>query len=188
MKKICFLAILLVFVACKSSSSMMATPPANIAGTYPTVTSTNWDVATFTNCTGALVINEGNTFSDPSTVQCSSNDPFVIVQSGNAWRSESQFVTCPTHTLVTTASGTLNGDRIDGLITVEVTQQGTVQTNTITNGVAASDGTLVFPIARISISGAASGSCSIVPPLERVYSQTRSGQLSAVGLLWEWKR
>ena len=187
MKRICLLAILLVFLACKNSSSMMATPPANIAGTYPTATVTNWDVATFTNCTGDLVSIEGSTTGDPANSPCTTNDSFVITQNGNTWQSESQFVTCPTSTFVSTASGTINGDRIDGSITADGSS-GIVTTSTITNGFAGTAGTIVFRITGISVSGVVTGACSIVPPLEEVRSQTRSGQFGIVGLLWEWKR
>ena len=187
MKRICLLAILFVFLACKNSSSMLAVPPANIAGTYPTVMATNGNVAKFTNCTDALVPSEGNTVWDPSPSTCSTNDPFVITQSGNTWQKESRFFTCPTSTFVATARGTINGDRIDGITTTD-SSNGIVATSTITNGSAGTDGTIVFRMTALSVSGVATGSCSIMPPLEVVYSQTRSGEFSAVGLLWEWKR
>lgn len=93
---------------------------------------------------------------------------------------------CPTLcaglTSISTGSGTITGDRIDGVLTFDYSN-GVFETNTITNGAAGTDGTVVLRIPRASVSGAATGSCSIVPPAETVLSQTRADQSYHVGLL-----
>lgn len=186
MKKLGILAVLLCAVACGSSSApaIVATPNANIAGTYPTSVVTNLGVATFTNCTGDLVAAEGLTITGDPT--CVTQDPLVVTQNGNVWQTGNQFVICSTLTYVLTASGTISGDRIDGTITINYSI-GVTETQTITNGVVGTGGTVVLRIPRVSLSGALSGSCSIVPPLEIVFSQTRSSTSGSVGILGNWK-
>ena len=185
MKRLGIIVVLLLAVACGSSSApVMTQPTANIAGTYPTSVVTNAGIATFTNCTGDIVIAEG--LAIVVDASCVTQDPLIVTQNGNSWQAGNQFVICFDYTYVVTASGTINVDRIDGIITVDY-NFGVTETQTITNGVVGTGGTIVLRIPRLTVSGGLSGSCSIVPPLEVVHSQNRSSKSDGVGILGNLK-
>ena len=171
MKRTCLLAIVLVFVACKNSSSMMGAPPANIAGTYMTVTSTNSNVATYTNCTGMPATTfEGRTVADLADLSCVPTNPLVITQTGNTWTMLNQTIVCAIANAVRSGNGTVSGSRIDGTTTLDSTLN-ILETQTITNGAIGTGGTVVVRVTRTTFSDSVlSGSCSIVPPLEEVWS------------------
>ena len=162
----------------------MTQPTANIAGTYPTTVVTNAGIATLTNCTGSFEFVEGLPFTLDGS--CVTQDPLIVTQNGNSWQAGNQFVLCADYTYVVTASGTINVDRIDGIITIDYSF-GVTETQTITNGVVGTGGTIVLRIPRLSVSGGLSGSCSLVPPLEVVHSQNRSSKSDGVGIFGNWK-
>ena len=188
MKKLLLLVLLLAALGCGSSSStgMMATPTANIAGTYPTGVLTNGDQVTFTNCTGDLILLEGVTIANNSDPTCVNPDPLVITQDGNVWQSALQFFTCAAVIGTVNRSGTVSGDRIDGTITFDISN-GIREIQSIVNGAAGSGGTIVMLIPTVRVVGASTGMCSLVPPMEVVYSQSRSSKSGSIGLLGNWK-
>lgn len=169
MKRICLLAILLVFLTCKSSSPVMGTPTADIAGEYFTIAVTNGNTVRLMNCTGDLAFAEGRTYGGLPVDSVCVIPPLSIQQNGNMWNSHNLFTGCPPNSFGWSGSGTVSGDRIDGAFSRFDGTTNTVLTLTITNGSAVSGGTLIFKMPRVSKSGAETGSCSIVPPLEEIW-------------------
>ena len=171
MKRLLMLTLLALTLACDSTAApvIVGESDVNIAGTYASSVLTNADLATFVGCTGDLVSAEGLRVID-TLGACVTSDPLTVIQIKDDWQTYSQAFGCGSSFAQTIFAGAIVGDRIDG--TVAWNYFNRLERQTITDGVATTPGTVVLRIPHVSVSGDSSGSCTIAPPLEEVFSNS----------------
>jgi len=173
MKSLLVLTLLALTLACGSSSTpaIVGEPGTSIAGTYSSSVATNADLATFVGCTGDLVAAEGLRVIDTAGA-CVTSGLLTVVQISYDWQTLNQLYDCGSFiTAQTISAGAISADRIDGTVAYDYNTR-VVERQTITDGVATAEGTIVLRIPSVTVSGTLSGSCTISPPLEEVLSNS----------------